>query len=126
TPPAPAATPPPATAQPGEWTAGVVGRAGGGAGAAVLRDVRTASHEEFDRVVLEFAGEAVPGYRVEYIDRPVRRCGSGQVTPVAGSGWLSVRTTPAQAHDDAGQPTVAARERALSYPVVRELELTCD
>lgn len=116
-------TPAPA-AQSGGWTAGVTQvRRGSGA---TLRAVRTARNAGWDRVVFEFDGADVPGYHVEYVDRPVRKCGSGDEAQVAGQGWLEVRITPARAHDEAGQVTVAQRERKLSLPVLRELELTCD
>ena len=108
----------------GGWTAGVT-RVRRGSGA-TLRAVRTARNEGWDRVVFEFDGATVPGYHLEYVDRPVRKCGSGDEAQVAGQGWLEVRITPAQAHDEAGNVTVADRERKLSLPVLKELELTCD
>ena len=127
-PPAGAARQPPAVvrapAPAGEWTAGVT-RVRRGEGA-TLRAVRAARNEGWDRVVFEFGGAAVPGYHVEYVDRPVRHCGSGDEVRVAGQGWLEVRISPAQAHTDAGQVTVAPRERKLALPVLKELELTCD
>lgn len=92
---------------------------------ATLIDVRTARHDDFDRVVFEFRGP-VPGYRAEYVDRPVRKCGSGEVTAIRGDGWLELRMEPAAAHDDEGRATITARESALALPVLRELELTCD
>ncbi|HEX2095655.1 MAG TPA: hypothetical protein VHG28_24875 [Longimicrobiaceae bacterium] len=112
------------SARSGGWTAGITVRRWGG-GVVTLRAVRTARNPEWDRVVFEFA-EALPGYHVEYVDRPVRRCGSGHVAEVAGDGWLQVRLTPAQAHDEAGRVTIRERERKLGFPVLRELELTCD
>jgi hypothetical protein len=115
-----------AAAPSGEWTAGVTEVPRGSARPATLRAVRTARNEGWDRVVFEFDGAAVPGYRVEYVDRPVTRCGSGHETQVAGQGWLEVRITPAQAHTEAGRVTVAERERKLALPVLRELEQTCD
>lgn len=108
-----------------EWTAGVVERRGGGR-PVLLRAVRAARNDGFDRVVFEFAGTRVPGFHVQYVDRPIRRCGSGNATEVAGQGWLQVHLEPAQAHDDVGQVTVSDREQALALPVLRELELTCD
>src|SRR5690606_19883071 len=80
----------------------------------------------YERVVFEFAGKDTPGYHVEYVDRPVRRCGSGDTTAVAGDGWLEVHMTPAQAHDAAGKPTAGERERHPGLPVIREIESTCD
>lgn len=108
-----------------EWTAGIIDRPQADAPAATLVAVRTGSHEGFDRVVFEF-DERVPGYHTEYIDRPVRKCGSGKVTQVAGDGWLEVRMYPANAHTEEGRPTVADRERMPNLPVLAELELTCD
>lgn len=108
-----------------EGTAGVVEKQRPEARIAILRDVRAASQDGFDRVVFELDG-AVPGYRVEYVDRPVLQCGSGEPVEVAGDGWLQVRLTPAQAHTEAGEPTVRERERHLSLPIVKELQSTCD
>jgi len=90
-----------------------------------LREVRTARNEGFDRVVFEFEGDQVPGYHLEYIDAPAIKCGSGDPTTIAGQGLLEVRIQPAQAHAN-GQVTVSNRERKLSLPVLKELELTCD
>jgi len=96
------------------------------AGTTLLRRVEAARHPEFDRVVFEFGGERLPSYHVEYIDRPVRQCGSGEVVQLAGDAWLEVRLHGAQAHTDEGAPTVAPRERRLDLPVLLELESTCD
>ncbi|HWS55304.1 MAG TPA: hypothetical protein VN228_14300, partial [Pyrinomonadaceae bacterium] len=98
----------------------------GGGEPALLRAVRTASHEKFDRVVFEFAGARPPGYRVEYVDRPVRQCGSGEAVPVAGDAWLRVRLTPSNAHTEAGEATVKDRARRLAYPNLKELKILCD
>lgn len=122
----PADTTPPAPPPSAEWTAGVreVGRPRAEVG--VLRGLRVARNDGFDRVVMEFAGGQVPGWRVEYVDRPVRQCGSGEEVEVAGDAWLHIRLTPAQAHDDAGNATLQQRERRYNLPLVRELEIVCD
>jgi hypothetical protein len=108
-----------------EWTAGIIDRPRSDRPAASLVAVRTGSHEGFDQVVFEF-DERVPGYHTEYIDQPVRKCGSGKTTHLAGDGWLEVRMSPVNAHTEEGHPTVADRERMPNLPVLSELELTCD
>jgi len=108
-----------------EWTAGIIDRPRSDQPVARLVAVRTGTHEGFDRVVFEF-DERVPGYHIEYIDKPVRKCGSGKVAPLAGDGWLEVRMYPAKAHTEEGQPTVSNRERMPKLPVLWELELMCD
>ena len=90
---------------------------------AVLREVRAAEQQGFDRVVFELDG--MPGYRIGYQDRPVQ-CGSGEPVEVAGAARLQVQLLPAQAHTEAGEPTVRERERHLDLPVLKELESTCD
>lgn len=94
---------------------------------AVLVAVRAARHAGHDRVVFEHEG-SLPGYRVEYVDGPIRRCGSGEPAQVAGNARLRVRLEPAAAHDDAGRATVSERDRQrkLSLAVLRELVLVCD
>lgn len=91
----------------------------------LLRSVRAADNVGYDRVVFEFA-DGIPGYHVEYVDKPVRDCGAGEVKPVAGDAWLEVRFYPANAHTEQGEPTVEERELHPALPVVREVERTCD
>ncbi len=109
-----------------EGTAGVTEKRRQDVGPVVLRAVRLASHPGFDRVVFEFEGGNLPGYKIEYVDRPVRQCGSGDVVRVAGDGWLSVRLTPAQAHTEAGKPTVTERNKRPNLPVLKEMKIICD
>jgi hypothetical protein len=106
-------------------SAGIVEKNKGPTAPRLLKDVRVGRHERYDRVVFEFE-TAVPGYHLEYVDKPVRQCGSGEATAIAGDAWLEVRFDPADAHTTEGKPTVKERERHLDLPVVREIELTCD
>jgi len=93
---------------------------------ALLRAVETASGPGYDRVVFEFAGDSVPGYHVEYVTAPVRRCGSGDPVALAGAGRLVVRFEPARAHDERGNPAPVERDRALGLAAVKEMTLVCD
>lgn len=117
-----------AAGQPGEWTTGIVARRRRASPMAVQSAVRTARHPDYDRVVLELAGDDVPGYHLEYVDRPVRQCGSGEVVRVEGDGWLRVRLEPAQAHDDAGRPTMGRESRGLRPALtnVLDVRMICD
>lgn len=108
------------------WTAGVVEVEPDERGASVLRAVRAAQHDGFERVVFEFSEGPVPGYRIAYVDRPARQCGSGEPVALAGDGWLEVRFSPARAHTEAGRPTITVRERTPSLPLLHEMKLTCD
>ena len=94
----------------------------------VLRHVEAATGASpgHDRVVFEFTGDSVPGYRVEYTTKPVQRCGSGDPVTVAGAGRLIVRFEPAQAHDEQGSLAPGERHRTPGLPAVRELTLICD
>ena len=95
-------------------------------GAALLKDVRSGRHANYDRVVFEFKGTALPSFKIEYIDKPVRSCGSGEVVPLAGDAWLSVRFSGANAHTEAGEATIKDRARSPNLPVVKDLKLICD
>ena len=109
-----------------EWTAGIVDLPASGDSVATLMSVRHAAHEGYDRLVFEFATGARPGTHVEYIDRPVRSCGSGEVVPLAGDAWLLVKFTPAVAHTEEGHPTVGDRARSPNLQILKELKLICD
>jgi hypothetical protein len=96
---------------------------------ALLTAVRTGRHVDFERIVIELSdqGSGVPGYHVEYIDKPLIECGSGeQVFPV-GDAWLEIRMQPLDAHTQEGQPTVSHRPVATpGLGNVLALYMTCD
>ena len=114
-----------AAADSATWTAGSVDLAPGPGGVASLISLRAAQHAGYDRVVWELSGSA-PGVRVEYVDRPVRQCGSGAPVPLPGDAWLEVRLEPARAHTEEGRPTIAERRRTAGLPIVEEMVQTCD
>ena len=95
-------------------------------GAVMLSEVRSAAHPNYDRVVFEFEGAELPSYKIEYIDKPVRACGSGNVVPFQGDAWLSVLFTGANAHTEAGEPTIKDRMRSPNITIVKDLKLICD
>jgi hypothetical protein len=92
----------------------------------LLKAIRTGRHTNFDRVVFEFEGNQVPGYHIEYVDKPVRNCGPGEVVQVTGYGFLLVQMIPAQAHTDDGQATIKERDFAPNLPIIKELKVLCD
>lgn len=69
-----------------------------GSETALLERVAIGRHEGFDRVVFQFRN-ALPGYRVEYVDPPLREDGSGDEVAVAGSAFVVVRMEPASGFD---------------------------
>lgn len=113
-----------------EWTVGIVEggpETGAGSTLPTVTGVRTARHPDFDRFVLEFSeAGGLPPFHVEYVDRPVRECGSGHVVELPGDGWLEIRMSGAQAHDEEGRVTVEPREGSPGLPVLLAYDLTCD
>ncbi len=94
----------------------------------VLSGLRTEAREDLVRVTFEIGVDAsgVPGYRAEYVDRPLVACGSGeQIFPV-GDAWLEVRLEPAAAHTEEGQATLGPREVAVDGPLLLRVYRTCD
>lgn len=112
------------------WTAGVTSAPPdvGPPPLPVLTALRTATHPDYERMVVEIDSEASgrPGYQVEYVDRPLVECGSGrQIFPV-GDAWLELRLEPAAAHTEEGRPTLGARELPLDGALLRHVYRTCD
>ncbi|ANZ28599.1 hypothetical protein A4U64_27405 (plasmid) [Rhodococcus sp. WB1] len=58
--------------------------------ALTVTDIRTGTHDAFDRVVYELDGRGTPGWRVGYVERAIE-VGSGDTVPVAGDAVLEVR-----------------------------------
>ena len=78
---------------------------GTGTGFGLLVDVRVAAHPGFDRVVFEFR-DAVPGFRVRYVDPPVRADPSDEPVTVEGNAFVRVVMNPASSFDpDTGAPS---------------------
>jgi hypothetical protein len=65
---------------------------------ALLERVAVGRHEGFDRVVFQFR-DHLPGYRVEYVEPPLKEDGSGNVVQIAGSSFVVVRMEPASGFD---------------------------
>lgn len=80
--------------------------------------VRAAQHPEcgYDRLVLDVTGP-VPGYAIRYVSRVVADP-SGQAVSLPGRRFLLITLRPAQAHTDAGVPTITAAVRELGYPML--------
>jgi hypothetical protein len=81
----------------GAGTEPVVGEARGSE-TSLNDDVDLGRHEGYDRVVFRFRN-AVPGYRVEYVEPPLHEDGSGNRVNVAGSAFAVVRMEPASGFD---------------------------
>jgi hypothetical protein len=67
-------------------------------GTALLEQVVLGRHEGFDRAVFQFENLR-PGYKVEYVKRPIVEDGSGNEIAVAGGAVLLVRMEPASGFD---------------------------
>ena len=65
---------------------------------ALLERVAVAGHEGYDRVVFQFRN-GLPGYRVAYVDPPLREDGSGNVVDLEGNAFVVVRMEPASGFD---------------------------
>lgn len=75
----------------------------------VIERVRYASHDGYDRIVLDIPG-ALPGYTAKYVTE-LRQDGSGQVVTIPGKAFLLIVLNPAQAHRDNGTVTVTGTHR---------------
>jgi hypothetical protein len=68
-------------------------------GTALLERVAIGRHEGYDRVVFQFRGEGLPGYRVQYVEPPLEEDGSGNPVTIDGNAFLVVRMEPASGFD---------------------------
>jgi hypothetical protein len=92
----------------------------------LVQKAETACCEGFDRIVFTCEGFHHPTWKVRYVHPPIQQCGSGNNIAVSGNGFLQISMDTAQAHNDAGQPTITDRDRHLNCRNLKQLVLTCD
>ena len=109
-----------------DWTEPPIVARRPAAAVATLVEARTARHEGYDRIVLDFGADPLPSYRVAWLDETPTHCGSGEPVAVAGEARLEIALDPARAHSEEGVATVTARDRSPLLPSVRGFVLTCD
>jgi len=66
---------------------------------ALLERLAVGRHEGFDRIVFQFRGDGLPGYRAEYATPPFAEDGSGNPISVDGNAFVVVRMEPASGFD---------------------------
>jgi hypothetical protein len=91
-----------------------------------LVGIRYAAHpdEGFDRITFDFRGR-LPGYELRYVSQVIAD-GSGQPVTVPGRRFLQIVFRPAQAHTDAGTPTVTERSKTLDLSMLRAYAINGD
>lgn len=72
--------------------------AAAGSETALLERIAVGRHEGYDRVVFQFKN-ALPGYRVEYVEPPLKEDGSGKPVSINGNAVVVVRMEPASGFD---------------------------
>lgn len=99
----------------------------GGPTTALLRTVRTAEQDTFDRVTFEFEA-GLPGFSVQYVEPPIIADASGLEVDVGGSAFIQIRMEPAAGHDpDTGDETYTGPlELKPGLPSLLEVERTGD
>lgn len=89
-------------------------------------DIRVGEHAGFDRIVFEFDGDVLPGYRIEYLGGDAAQCGSGTTVPLQGNAVLQVTLSNTVAHDEGGTPTVSNSNPTPAFPNLLEIQGICD
>ncbi len=69
-----------------------------GSETALLERIDVGRHEGYDRVVFQFRDQ-LPGYRVEYVQPPLKEDGSGNPVEIQGNAIVMVRMEPASGFD---------------------------
>ncbi|QAY62094.1 hypothetical protein ET495_01010 [Xylanimonas allomyrinae] len=82
--------------------------------------VRAATHDGYDRVVFDLAGDGSPGWRVEYVPQALDD-GSGQPVDVAGGATLQVRLAGMGFPLDMDAPEYAGDAVTLPGGVVQQV-----
>lgn len=85
--------------------------------AVTVTAVRIGRHDGFDRVVYEFGGKGVPGWKIRYVDE-VATQGKGDIVPVEGKSILHVLISGVVYPDDSGVKEYSGQD-PLREPTAR-------
>jgi len=97
-----------------------------GTGTALLKTVRVGRNPGFERIVFEFEGDSMPGYRVQWIDGPVLADGSGEPVDVTGEAFLEMVMEPASGVDLSAPQLSIVYDGPDRIPVAGQTELITD
>ncbi len=97
-----------------------------GTGTALLKTVRVGRNPGFERIVFEFAGTPMPGYRVQWVDGPITADGSGEPVDVAGEAFLEIIVQPASGVDLSAPQLTIVYDGPDRIPVASQTELITD
>lgn len=97
-----------------------------GTGTALLKTVRVGRNAGFERIVFEFAGTSMPGYRVQWIDGPVLADGSGEPVDVDGEAFLEIIMEPASGVDLSAPQLTIVYDGPDRIPVAGQTVLITD
>lgn len=97
-----------------------------GTGTALLKAVRVGRNDGFERIVFEFAGTSVPGYRVQWVDGPITADGSGEPVDVTGDAYLEIVMEPASGVDLSAPQLTIVYDGPDRIPVSGQTRLITD
>lgn len=97
-----------------------------GTGTALLKTVRVGRNAGFERIVFEFAGSSMPGYRVQWVDGPITADGSGEPVEVAGEAYLEIIMQPASGVDLSAPQLTIVYDGPDRIPVAGQTQLITD
>lgn len=86
-----------------------------GSETALLERIALGRHEGYDRVVFQFRDD-LPGYRIAYVQPPLKEDGSGNPVEIEGDAIVMVRMEPASGFD------LTTGEGVMVYKGPRRLE----
>lgn len=88
-----------------------------------IQDVRTATHDSYDRMVIDLSEGTLPRWTANTEPGPLyfrSEEGGGRPVPIEGKSYLTVTLTPAKAYDNNYQPTYTGPVyENFSYPSLK-------
>lgn len=92
----------------------------------VVAALRAADHDGYDRFVVEFQRDEIPGYTIRYLNEPPHECGSGHPVEIPGAAVLELHLEPTRGYTEEGMPTVDHAVRPYGFEALRAADVSCD
>lgn len=91
-----------------------------------LKKINHKNYNSFTEIVFEFANVIPSNYDINYVEKPIFTCGSGEKLEISGNNILKIDFKNTSAHSESGEIFIKNKHIKFNDNNLNEMKLTCD